>query len=289
VDVFFTTSGSGESLNSRGYIKTSQGMEQNERWDLITCDYDGITWVALSYDGHRYPFSPLFFQGYITSDRPADILRSLPTSSVTNVQSYSNAGTRETVQVERMGINKNEPTVTLDVDGDIRASGNVTENSDARIKAELIRVSGALDKVEVLNGYTYVRTDTPHDKTRNNGNAKGNKAAATESTDAPPERHMGLLAQEVLEVAPEVIEQDERTGMYSVAYGNLMGLVVEALKELRAGQRAQASEIAELRTLLSSAHEKEVSAEEHAKQTKATLEEHQRAIEELRTLMRGKG
>ena len=44
---------------------------------------------------------------------------------------------------------------------------------------------------------------------------------------------MGVIAQEVLEVIPEVVQQDNE-GKYSVAYGNMNGLLIEAIKELKA-------------------------------------------------------
>ena len=90
--------------------------------------------------------------------------------------------------------------------GDITATGNVTAYSDAKLKTELSRIEGALDKVEKLAGYVYTRTDSG-------------------------ERQTGLLAQDVQAVLPEAVVNGE---YLSVAYGNMMGLVVEAIKELRA-------------------------------------------------------
>jgi hypothetical protein len=63
-------------------------------------------------------------------------------------------------------------------------------------------------KVEKLRGVTFTRTDR-EDKEK---------------------RYAGVIAQEVLAVLPEVIETDQ-FGMYSVAYGNLVGLLIEAIKE----------------------------------------------------------
>ena len=40
------------------------------------------------------------------------------------------------------------------------------------------------------------------------------------------------MAQEVLEVLPEVVSGSEET-TYSLAYGNMVGLLVEAIKELK--------------------------------------------------------
>lgn len=102
--------------------------------------------------------------------------------------------------------------VNLTASGSITASGNVTAFSDARLKTDLARIEGALDKVEALTGYTFTRTDSG-------------------------ERQTGLIAQDVQKVLPEAVDHEY---YMSVAYGNLAGLFVEAIKELRA-------EVAELR------------------------------------------
>ena len=44
------------------------------------------------------------------------------------------------------------------------------------------------------------------------------------------EKKVGVIAQEILEVLPEVVSQDE-TGTYSVAYGNIVSVLIEAIKE----------------------------------------------------------
>ena len=43
-------------------------------------------------------------------------------------------------------------------------------------------------------------------------------------------REVGLIAQELKEVVPEVVRQGS-DGFYGVQYGNLVGLLVEAIKE----------------------------------------------------------
>ena len=46
-------------------------------------------------------------------------------------------------------------------------------------------------------------------------------------------RQSGVIAQEVEKVLPEVVMEDP-TGTKSIAYGNLVGLLIEAIKELKA-------------------------------------------------------
>ena len=43
----------------------------------------------------------------------------------------------------------------------------------------------------------------------------------------------GVIAQEVLEVLPEAVKIVTDSGYYAVAYGNLAGLLIEAIKELK--------------------------------------------------------
>jgi len=84
---------------------------------------------------------------------------------------------------------------------------DIAAYSDARVKEDVITISGALDKVTSMRGVTYKRIGLDSDK-----------------------RFMGVIAQEVLPHAPEVVHQDE-DGMYSVSYQNMVGLLIEAMKE----------------------------------------------------------
>ena len=103
------------------------------------------------------------------------------------------------------GVASATATTKLYVYGDILATGDVTASSDRRLKTDIKHIENALDKVCSLGGYTYVMNDKPSS---------------------------GLIAQEVLEVLPEVVHGSEETN-YSLAYGNIVGLLVEAIKELK--------------------------------------------------------
>ena len=107
-----------------------------------------------------------------------------------------------------VGIKRTDPSYALDVSGTIRATGDVIAYSDARVKENVETIPNALDKVKSMRGVGY------------------NKIGEQK-------RSIGVIAQEMLEVMPEVVSQDEQ-GMYSVAYGNLVGVLIEAVKELEA-------------------------------------------------------
>jgi hypothetical protein len=90
--------------------------------------------------------------------------------------------------------------------GSIVAAGNVTAYSDIRRKKDLVKIDNALGKVEQLTGYTY-------------------------TSKIDNKRYTGLIAQDVEKVLPEAVNK-ETDGHLSLAYGNMVGLLVEAVKEL---------------------------------------------------------
>jgi len=93
------------------------------------------------------------------------------------------------------------------VGGSVTAGSNITAYSDAKLKENLQAIPNALAKVQALTGYTFDRKDTG-------------------------ERQTGLIAQDVEKVLPEAV--GENNGTMTLAYGNLVGLLVEAIKELKA-------------------------------------------------------
>jgi len=107
-----------------------------------------------------------------------------------------------------VGIGTDTPSAKLHVNGNIKATGNVTAYSDERLKDNVEVIPNALDKINQIAGYTYTRNDL-EDKEK---------------------RYSGVIAQEVLKVLPEVIEGSEGEN-YSVAYGNMIGLLIEGIKE----------------------------------------------------------
>lgn len=103
---------------------------------------------------------------------------------------------------------------SLSVTGDITASGNITAYSDARLKSDVETISDALDLVCSMRGVRFTMND---------------------------ERSIGVIAQELRQIAPELVREGaDGDHLLSVAYGNITGILIEAIKELR-------DEVAELR------------------------------------------
>jgi hypothetical protein len=101
----------------------------------------------------------------------------------------------------------------FDSSGNVIIQGNLFSYSDARIKTNVETIPNALDKVISLRGVTYNMI----------------KDVEIDPENAP--KHLGVIAQEVEAVIPEAVK--EENGIKTVAYGNIVGLLIEAIKDLK--------------------------------------------------------
>ncbi len=126
------------------------------------------------------------------------------------------------VEANTLGFSTNgAEEMRLTAAGDLHVDGNViaysTTISDRRLKSDITNISNALEKVGQINGVTFVRDHN------------GEKAA-------------GVVAQEIMDVLPEAVKcqalplqtGDDETEYYVVEYDAVTGLLVEAVKELKA-------------------------------------------------------
>jgi hypothetical protein len=105
-------------------------------------------------------------------------------------------------------------------------NGDVTAYSDERLKDNIVTIDNAVEKVNALRGITYTRKE-------------GGEAST------------GVIAQDVEKVLPEAVNIDDK-GMMSVKYGNMVGLLIEAIKEQNETIKGMQAEIAELKARLNS-------------------------------------
>ena len=99
-------------------------------------------------------------------------------------------------------------SITFSKKGDITASGDITAFSDLRLKENLEPITDAVSKVKAITGYTYTLI--------------GDSV-----------KHTVVIAQDVESVLPEVVHTgDDPDGTKRVAYGNMVGLLIEAIKDL---------------------------------------------------------
>ena len=99
----------------------------------------------------------------------------------------------------------------LYVHGAIYATDDIVAYSDRRKKANIITIDNALDKVLNLRGVYYTKLD-----------------------DETGSRKTGVIAQEINEILPEVVTYAQDVDEYGVSYGNIVGVLIEAIKEQQA-------------------------------------------------------
>ena len=102
-------------------------------------------------------------------------------------------------------------TLDMSAAGAATFNNDVTAFSDARLKDNVETIPNALDKVCAMRGVTFTRND---------------------NNDQPG---TGVIAQEMQEVFPVVVkENNDEDNTLSVSYGNLVGVLIESIKELKA-------------------------------------------------------
>jgi hypothetical protein len=142
-----------------------------------------------------------------------------------------------------VGINTNDPAgYALKVNGSVAGVGNYQNLSDARFKQKISPFDNALNAILGLRGVTF-------------------EWKPTDSMNFSEGRQIGFIAQEVEKVLPELVMTDQN-GVKSVAYANVVPVLVEAIKTQQKKIEAlekQTAEIAEIRAqvaeLLAAMHE----------------------------------
>jgi hypothetical protein len=141
--------------------------------------------------------------GCILSKDSSGTYRTLLEMYSDNTVNLFNAGNNSVRVLNQAG---NAVLVTLsDSSGNLTATGDVTAYSDERLKKEIKTIDNALEKVNQLRGVSYERIDSG-------------------------KKQIGVIAQEVEKVIPEVVLDGE--DYKSVSYGNIVGLLIEAIKDL---------------------------------------------------------
>jgi Chaperone of endosialidase/Head domain of trimeric autotransporter adhesin len=112
-------------------------------------------------------------------------------------------------------------------DGNAFLQGTLIQNSDMRLKKNIHPLSNTLSNINQLNGYSYNWKD--------------------ESAD--PSLQIGLLAQEIQKVYPQLVKENEK-GTLSVNYMGMVPVLLEAIKEQQQQIDELKKENSEIKTLI---------------------------------------
>lgn len=151
-----------------------------------------------------------------TSDFTVDNILTAGTFFLSGFQGTAgiNGGTRIEYYGIGSGANKIDQFVnttlvsTIDGSGNLTVTGNITANSDRKLKTDIAPLTGSLDAVLAMQGVRYTRI-------------------------SDGSRQIGLIAQDVEAVRPEYVHTNDE-GTKSLAYANIVADLIEAVKTLSA-------------------------------------------------------
>jgi len=101
-----------------------------------------------------------------------------------------------------------DPNYICKINGNMYVSGDITGLSDRRFKNNISIIDNPIEKIKQINGVYY---------------------SLNKKDDL--KRHIGLIAQDVEKIIPEAVYTNI-DDIKSIAYGNMMGLVVESIKSI---------------------------------------------------------
>jgi hypothetical protein len=148
------------------------------------------------------PLGPIGPQGPVGPQGPQGIqgvTGTMPTGTPNEVLFFNGAGT--TASNANLTFDATNLTCTGNITG-----LDVIATSDKRVKDNIVTIGSALEKVLNLRGVYFERKSE----------------IGT--------RRIGVIAQEIEEILPEVVYTDN-DGMKSVSYGSIIGILIEAIKE----------------------------------------------------------
>ena len=141
-------------------------------------------------------------EAYIDADGNASFAGTMHVAGAMEMASTLTVGDTSSF-ASGMEVGGTSGTTSITTSGDIEGADFIIP-SDRRFKTEITHIPNALDKIKQISGCTYKVGDKPS---------------------------AGVIAQEVLEILPEVVHTRE-DGYYAVSYHGLIGLLIEAVKEL---------------------------------------------------------
>lgn len=137
-----------------------------------------------------------------------------------------------------IGIGVSNPTVALDVVGDIQYTGTITDASDRRLKENIEPLGSAISKVRQIKTYSYVMKDDPNQRIE-----------------------YGVMAQDMLGIIPNLVKTI-RGDFYGVNYVGLIPWSIRAIQEVDSETQNLRRENAEIKRELASVKEKNQALEQ---------------------------
>ena len=193
----------GRSTTASGYVSTAMGYQTTA---------SGYYSTAMGYQTTASDYASLVIGRYNSSG-----------SSVTNsASSFSTSNTAFVIGNGTDSSNKSDAFKVMfngdaTVSNDLTVSGDVVVSSDARLKSNIVSLGSTLSRLLLIDGKSYTMLKDGKQK-------------------------IGVLAQDIKEVFPELVTEDDNE-MLAVNYQGLVPVLINALKEQDGKIKEQQSEI----------------------------------------------
>ena len=208
------TTASGYASSAMGNSTTASGIYSTAIGVGLTAS--GLASTAMGYITTASDYASLVIGQYNSSGSSAT---SADLFSTSNTAFVIGNGTAFNAKSDAFKVMFNGDAT---VSNDLTVSGDVVISSDARLKSNIVSLGSTLPKLLQIDGKSY--------------EMKG-------------KQKIGVLAQEIQEVVPELVSEDDNE-MLAVNYQGLVPVLINALKEQESKIINQQSQIDELKVLV---------------------------------------
>ena len=224
-----TRGATGDYSTAMGFNTTASGAYSTAMGALSTASGDGSTAMGLSTIASGAN-STAMGSSTTASDFASVVIgqyNSSGSSVTNNATSFNTANTAFVIGNGADSSNKSDAFKVMfngdtTVSNDLTVSGDVVISSDARLKSNIVSLGSTLPKLLQIDGKSY--------------EMKG-------------KQKIGVLAQEIKEVFPELVSEDDNK-MLAVNYQGLVPVLINALKEQDAKMKEQEKKINRLEKIL---------------------------------------
>lgn len=203
----------------KGPSDDGRSRNASRRYNIVVTSVDGTVLSNLAYvaDGTQVSIA-MPMQAYLQINYPASSLHDTDDNPFGDFYATGVQFEVSPYTIERPGVSTDILTATgkvrtgpLSVRGSIFTDGIVTLTSDIRRKTNIVPLENCMRSVCGMTCYTYNRI---------------------EADQEPEKLQVGLIAQEVMAQVPELVHWDKDQDMYSVNYGGVTAVLVNAMKEM---------------------------------------------------------
>ena len=204
----YDTTASGEASTAMGYSTTASAQSSTAMGRGTTAS--GTNSTAMGYGTTASDYGSLVIGRYNSSG--SSVTNNATSFNTANTAFVIGNGTASNAKSDAFKVMFNGDTT---VSNDLTVSGDVVVSSDARLKSNIVSLGSTLSRLLLIDGKSY--------------EMKG-------------KQKIGVLAQDIKEVFPELVTEDDNE-MLAVNYQGLVPVLINALKEQDGKIKEQQSEI----------------------------------------------